>query len=70
MFVRGAFEGTDPAKVLLMGMEHEAHLGLGQDGSARLARRPVGRAPSIEDRKDGAHMTFRVAPDRHPATSS
>lgn len=62
MFARGAFEGTDPKKVLLMGMEHEAHLGLGQDGSPKLVRHPIGRALSLEDRKDGHHATFRVAP--------
>lgn len=62
MFARGAFEGTDPGKVLLMGMEHEAHLGLGQAGQPRLVRRPIGKGRSIEDRKDGGHMTFRVAP--------
>ena len=62
MFARGAFEGTDPNRVLLMGMEHEAHLGLGQAGAPRLVRRPIGKGRSIEDRKDGSHMTFRVAP--------
>jgi phage head maturation protease len=62
MFARGAFEGTDPNKVLLMGMEHEAHLGLGQGGAPRLTRRPIGKGRSLDDRKDGGHMTFRVAP--------
>jgi phage head maturation protease len=62
MFARGAFEGTDPKKVLLMGMEHGASLGLGQDGQPRLVRHPIGRAISLEDRNDGHHGTFRVAP--------
>jgi phage head maturation protease len=62
MFARGAFAGTDPGKVLLQGMEHEAHLGLGQDGSPRLTRRPIGKARSLDDRKDGQYATFRVAP--------
>ena len=62
MFARGAFQVTDPKKVLLMGMEHEAHLGLGHNGEPRLVRRPMGRGMSYDDRSDGAYMTFRVAP--------
>jgi HK97 family phage major capsid protein len=61
MFVRGAFADTDPSQVRLMGFEHEAHLGLGQDGKPVLTRIPVGKGLSLDDRDDGAYMTFRVA---------
>jgi phage head maturation protease len=61
LFARGAFEGTDPAKVKLMGLEHEAHVGLGQNGQPVLTRRPMGKALSLEDRIDGQYATFRVS---------
>jgi HK97 family phage prohead protease len=57
----GAFRGSDPSKVLLMGLEHEVHLGLSQNGKVIPVRRPVGKALSIEERADGAYATFRVA---------
>lgn len=57
----GAFRGSDPSKVLLMGLEHEVHLGLSQDGKVIPVRRPIGKALSIEERPDGAYATFRVA---------
>lgn len=57
----GAFRGADPSKVLLMGLEHEVHLGLSQDGRVIPVRRPTGKALSIEERPDGAYATFRVA---------
>ena len=57
----GAFRGSDPSKVLLMGLEHEVHLGLSQDGKVIPVRRPIGKALSIEERSDGAYATFRVA---------
>ena len=44
----GAFRGIDPAKVLLMGLEHEVHLGIGQDGRVIPTRHPTGNALSIE----------------------
>lgn len=61
LFVRGAFDGIEPGKVLLMGLEHEAHIGLGQDGRPTITRRPMGKALSLESRDDGQHATFRVA---------
>ena len=61
VIVRGAFADTDPKDVYLMGLEHEVHLGLGQDGSVRPVRRRAGRAISIEERQDGGYATFRVA---------
>jgi HK97 family phage prohead protease len=57
----GAFRDIEPSKVLLMGLEHEVHLGLGQDGRVIPTRRPTGKAISIEERPDGAYGTFRVA---------
>jgi phage head maturation protease len=45
---RGAFAGVDPSKVLLMGLEHEVHLGMSQDGKVIPVRRPSGKAISIE----------------------
>lgn len=57
----GAFRGTDPSKILLMGLEHEVHLGLSQDGKVIPVRRPTGKALSIDERADGAYATFRVA---------
>lgn len=61
MFMRGAFEGTDASKILLMGLEHEMHLGLSQNGTPKLTRRPIGKGISLDERDDGAYMTFRVA---------
>jgi phage head maturation protease len=58
---RGAFAGVDPSKVLLMGLEHEVHLGMSQDGKVIPVRRPSGKAISIEERDDAAYATFRVA---------
>jgi phage head maturation protease len=61
VIVRGAFEGIDPSKVLLMGLEHEVHLGVNQDGRVIPTRRPAGKALSIEEREDAAYGTFRVS---------
>lgn len=60
-FARGAFDHVDPSKVLLMGLEHEAHFGLGQGGEPVLTRHPVGKGLSASSEADGQHMTFRVA---------
>lgn len=61
MFARGAFAGIDPTRVLLMGLEHEVHLGLGQDGKVIPRRHPTGKALSLDERDDGAYATFRVS---------
>ncbi len=61
MFVRGAFTDVAPDGVLLMGLDHEAHLGIGQDGNLVPRRRPVGRSIALADKQDGQHATFRVA---------
>jgi HK97 family phage prohead protease/HK97 family phage major capsid protein len=61
VIARGAFKGVEPSKVLLMGLEHEVHLGLGQDGRVIPTRRPTGKAIEIEEREDGAYGVFRVA---------
>ena len=60
-FRRGAFDGTDASKVLLMGLEHEVHLGVGSGGEPKMTRHPVGKGIAYSDQPDGAHMTFRVA---------
>ncbi|HEY3434364.1 MAG TPA: phage major capsid protein [Solirubrobacterales bacterium] len=46
VFVRGAFDGIDPTKVVLR-MDHQ--------------NPPAGRGISLEDREDGAYMAFRVS---------
>lgn len=60
-FRRGATAGTAPDSVLLMGLEHEAHMGLGQNGQPVLTRRPAGRSTAVWEAADGPHVTFRVA---------
>lgn len=60
-FRRGAFDGVTPSRVLLMGLEHEAHFGLGQDGQPVITRHPIGKGLTYADQPDGPHMTFRVA---------
>jgi phage head maturation protease len=57
----GAFRDVEPDKVLLMGLEHEVHLGLGQDGRVIPTRRPTGKALRIWETADGGYATFRVA---------
>jgi hypothetical protein len=44
-----------------MGLEHEAHIGLGQDGQPKLVRRPVGRGIEMRDDGVGPVLTARVA---------
>jgi HK97 family phage major capsid protein len=60
-FRRGSMADTRADDVLLMGLEHEAHIGIGQDGRPVMTRRPIGRAISFEEKDDGPHATFRVA---------
>lgn len=50
-FVPGAFEGVDPASVRL----------LPPDDGGKHRPFPVGRGLSIQERDDGAYMTFKVA---------
>ena len=61
MFARGATSGTPDDGVLLMGLEHEAGIGLGQDGRPRMTRRVAGRSMRVWESDDGPHVTFRVA---------
>jgi HK97 family phage prohead protease/HK97 family phage major capsid protein len=61
VIARGAFADADPSKILLMGLEHEVHLGIGQDGRVVPTRRPTGKAIAVEEREDGGYATFRVA---------
>lgn len=60
-FVRGAFDGTEPSSVLLVGLDHERKLALGHNGQPTLIRHPVGRGTALDEREDGAYMTFKVA---------
>ena len=58
---RGAFAGMAPDSILLMGLEHEVHLGIGQDGKVVPVRRPMGRSFAVEERSDAGYATVRVA---------
>lgn len=60
-FTRGATAGTPDDGLLLMGLEHEAHMGLGQNGQPVLTRRPAGRSTRVWEDDSGPHATFRVA---------
>ena len=60
-FERGAFEDTDPSRIRHWGLEHEVHLGIGQQGEPVVTRHPVGRGVSTEDRDDGQHLTTKLA---------
>lgn len=60
-FRKGAFEGTDPGKVMLMQPGHMAHMAIGHDGQPKLSRRPAGKGIRLEERPDAAYMTFKVA---------
>jgi HK97 family phage prohead protease len=57
----GAFRDIDPSGVLLMGLEHEVHLGLGQNGQVVPTRRPTGKALSIWEDDKAGYATFRVS---------
>jgi phage head maturation protease len=61
VITRGAFAGMAPDSMLLMGLEHEVHIGIGQDGRPVPVRRPMGRSLAVEEREDGGYATFRVA---------
>jgi len=61
VITRGAFAGMAPDSMLLMGLEHEVHIGIGQDGRPIPVRRPMGRSMAVEEREDGGYATFRVA---------
>ncbi|HEY6012655.1 MAG TPA: phage major capsid protein, partial [Candidatus Limnocylindrales bacterium] len=60
-FARGAFDEATPDDIFLMGLEHEAHIGLGQDMRPVLTRHPMGKAIALRNEADGQHATFRVA---------
>jgi phage head maturation protease len=60
-FARGATLGTADDGVMLMGLEHEAHMGLGQDGRPVLTRRPAGRSMKVWEDDSGPHVRFKVA---------
>jgi HK97 family phage major capsid protein len=60
MFARGAYADTPDDGLLLMGMEHEAKIGIGQDGQPVMTRHAVGRSVKVWEADDGPHATFRV----------
>lgn len=62
-FAAGAFADAEanPSNVFLMEPDHEARLGIGQDGRPVMRRRAVGVATHLENRKDGEYATFKVA---------
>jgi phage head maturation protease len=59
-FARGSIAGTPQDGVLLMGLEHEAHIGIGQMGEPKLTRHVVGRSTSVWEAEDGPHVVFKV----------
>ena len=59
-FARGSIAGTPQDGVLLMGLEHEAHIGIGQTGEPKLTRHVVGRSTSVWEAEDGPHVVFKV----------
>lgn len=58
---RGTFDGIDPSRVLLTGLDHERALTADSFGRPQLTPRVTGRGTRYDDRIDGAHMTFKVA---------
>lgn len=60
-FVRGAFDDVQADKVLLMGLEHEVHFGIGQSGQVVPTRHPVGKGIALENREDGEYLTAKVS---------
>lgn len=60
MFARGATVGTPDDGVLLMGLEHEAGIGIGQNGRPTVTRRVAGRSTRVWESDDGPRAVFRV----------
>jgi HK97 family phage major capsid protein len=60
MFARGSFADTPNDGLMLMGMEHEARFGIGQDGGPRMTRHAVGRSNQVWEADDGPHAVFKV----------
>lgn len=61
VWTRGTFDGTDPAQVALVGLDHERILTADSYGRPKLTPRVTGKGLAYEDRADGAYMTFKVA---------
>jgi phage head maturation protease len=59
-FRRGATLGTAADGVFLMGLDHEAHMGLDQSGQPVLKRRVTGRSVAVWEADDGPHVVYRV----------
>lgn len=60
MFARGAYADTADDALLLMGMEHEAKIGLDQNGQPTMTRHAVGRSNKVWEADDGPHAVFKV----------
>ena len=60
-FERGAFDGTDPRDVLLMGLDHETLMGIDRRGQPVIKKRPMGVAIRLWNAEDGQYGTFKVA---------
>ena len=60
MFARGSFLGTPDDGLLLMGMEHEAKIGLDSNGEPTMTRHAVGRSRKVWEADDGPRAIFRV----------
>lgn len=60
-FAPGSVSGTPDNALFLMGLEHAAELGIGQDGQPVVKRTPTGRSLRVWEQDDGAYATFKVA---------
>lgn len=60
-FARGSFANVAADQLYLMGLEHAAGIGLGQDGRPVVVRNPAGRSKAVWEADDGPHATFGVA---------
>jgi hypothetical protein len=60
-FAPGSFDHLAPDSLLLQGLEHEAGLGLGQDGKPVLTRRPTGRSTKLWHDGVRQYVTYKVA---------
>lgn len=58
---RGTFDGTDPTKVMLGGLDHERRLTADSRGRPSLTPHVTGRGTVYTDQPDGGRMTFKVA---------
>jgi HK97 family phage major capsid protein len=60
-FRRGSMADTPDDGLFLMGLEHEAHFGIGQAGEPVMTRHAVGRSSRFWEADDGPRAIFKVA---------